>query len=209
MPEFFYVGLNGRPLEDVARAVSVHLNYLEAGKTLTNVTAIHIEGADHYTVPPHLYHEVISLREIDSAAATSFRRTLLRQRILDLVLSPIYRRTKDIIRVVAGIDLHKPQDASVFDIGTISASINPWLRIIESTYGADYYLEKQVKDGFDQVAAPRLDSLAIDQAKLAANLKHGIENAEAKRSEMQTSFEKKLADSEARLIGAIRESKAP
>lgn len=187
MIQLYYVKTGGYPIDQLANAVSTHLNFLGTDTDkikLSDVSKITVEGVDQCTVPPEIYDEFRLLREENAVAAALFRRKLVQQRILSAVISNVYEYMKSKMDILSENDENKPTDSILVAISDILRDNDSHMKAILEVYGGRYHLEKRAKNVFEQVASPRLDDLSLSQAMIGANLQRGFTDAEAKRVAM-------------------------
>src|ERR1700688_3422171 len=95
----------GVRVNEIADAVSLHLNFLGTGKgdvDLDNETEIIVEHADRAVMSQDLYEEFEKLRGVNPGIASHLRRKLLHQKILAKVIHQVFDRVKSKINVTSG-----------------------------------------------------------------------------------------------------------
>jgi len=217
MAQIYYVEVGGYSLNELADAVSTHLNFIGTGLEkikLDDIAKITIEDVGQVGMPHEIYREFGLLAEKDQIGASKFRNKLIHQWVTSRVMFTVYENIRENINVTNEVDLHKPIESIIFDIPSILTRIRGYKETIVKFYGEDFHLEKHTRNIFQQVAAPRLDGLALSQAELGADI-DGLAVSQAELNagvtKLGTDSEKQRAAMEARLLDAIKklENKTP
>src|ERR1700735_677470 len=191
-----YGGTAGVRVNEIADAVSLHLNFFGTGEDdvkLDGVSEIIVEHADRAVMSQDLYVEFGKLLGVNAELASDVRRKLLHQKILAKVVYRVFDTVKSKINVMAGEYFEGQTDTIFVDIEPILDRRNYYAEKIRAAFEGDVFnLQKRITPIIEQVVEPRLDDLSLSQAKLGADLKDQFTRAEAQRSGMEERLLKQL-----------------
>jgi len=181
-------GEGGFRVDEIADAVSLHLNLLGTGKGDTNLNDVRemiVENTDRVHVSPVLDAEFQKLLGVNPGLASDLRRKLLHQKILAKVVHQVFDMVKSKLNVIDG--QYKGQTETIFvDLKPILDTRNYYAEKIRAAFERDRFnLENRIKPVLEQVVEPRFDDLSLSQAKLGAELKDQFARAEEQRSGME------------------------
>jgi hypothetical protein len=191
-----YRGEGGFRVDEIADAVSLHLNFLGTGKGDTNLNDVRemiVENIDRAHMSQDLDDEFQKLLGVNPGLASDLRRKLLHQKILAKVVHQVFDKVKSKINVIDG-QYEQGQAETIFvDMKPILDTRNYYSEQIRAAFERDRFnLENRIKPVLEQVVEPRFDDLSLSQAKLGAELKDQFARAEDQRSGMEERLLKKL-----------------
>lgn len=181
-----YGGVGGFRIDEVADAVSLHLNYLwvaeslkVARPSLDLIGEVVIEEADQSTMPSPIYRDFSELSATDRPLALRFQKKFTRQLVLAGILSDPYEKLHSKIEVIEGPYSEDQRRTSRYYIQEIRGNKERYLETIKSL-GVTFDLESRIKKILEQVITPPLTDLSLGQARLTADLRKGFDDASSR-----------------------------